>query len=151
MNLIPQCKSSDGKESTCNEGDLGSVPGLGRCPGEGKGYPLQYSDLENSIQSMGSQRIGHHRVTFTFTFSFVCLLPWITVVQWPVIQCQKTTVSYMFPSFPVTYSRATVIKNCKCLGSILGSSDSRWDPDTCILKKIHKNDSAMQFPSCLWQ
>ena len=38
-----------GKESTCNEGDLGSIPGLGRSPGEGKGYPLQYSDLENSV------------------------------------------------------------------------------------------------------
>ena len=37
-----------GKESACNEGDLGSIPGLGRSPGEGKGYPLQYSGLENS-------------------------------------------------------------------------------------------------------
>ena len=37
-----------GKESTCNTGDLGSIPGLGRSPGEGKGYPLQYSGLENS-------------------------------------------------------------------------------------------------------
>ena len=40
---------SAGKESTCNEGDLGSIPGLGRSPGEGKGYPLQYSDLKNSM------------------------------------------------------------------------------------------------------
>ena len=40
---------SDGKESTCNAGDLGYVPGLGRSPGEGKGYPLQYSSLENSM------------------------------------------------------------------------------------------------------
>ena len=39
---------SAGKESTCNEGDLGSIPGLGRSPGEGKGYPLLYSGLENS-------------------------------------------------------------------------------------------------------
>ena len=38
---------SAGKESTCNMGDLGSIPGLGRSPGEGKGYPLQYSGLEN--------------------------------------------------------------------------------------------------------
>ena len=38
---------SAGKESACNAGDLGSVPGLGRSPGEGKGYPLQYSGLEN--------------------------------------------------------------------------------------------------------
>ena len=40
---------STGKESTCNVGDLGSIPGLGRSPGEGNGYPLQYSGLENSI------------------------------------------------------------------------------------------------------
>ena len=40
---------SDGKESACKEGDLGSIPGLGRSPGEGNGYPLQYFDLENSM------------------------------------------------------------------------------------------------------
>ena len=40
---------SAGKEPTCNAGDLGSIPGLGRSPGEGKGYPLQYSGLENSM------------------------------------------------------------------------------------------------------
>ena len=39
---------SAGKESACNVGDLRSIPGLGRPPGEGKGYPLQYSGLENS-------------------------------------------------------------------------------------------------------
>ena len=37
----------DGKESACNAGDLGSIPGLGRSPGEGIVYPLQYSGLEN--------------------------------------------------------------------------------------------------------
>ena len=41
--------SSAGKEFACNVGDLGSIPGLGRCAGEGKGYPLQYSGLENSM------------------------------------------------------------------------------------------------------
>ena len=40
---------SAGKESVCNVGDLGSVPGLGRSLEEGKGYPLQYSGLENSM------------------------------------------------------------------------------------------------------
>ena len=40
---------SYGKESACTMGDLGLIPGLGRSPGEGKGYPLQYSDLENSM------------------------------------------------------------------------------------------------------
>ena len=41
--------SSAGKESACNVGDVGSVPGLGRTPGEGKGYLLQYPGLENSM------------------------------------------------------------------------------------------------------
>ena len=40
---------SDGKESACNAGDAGSIPGLGRSPGEGNGYPLQYSCLENPM------------------------------------------------------------------------------------------------------
>ena len=40
---------SDGKVSVYNAGDLGSSPGLGRPPGEGKGYPLQYAGLENSM------------------------------------------------------------------------------------------------------
>ena len=43
---------SAGKESACNAGDLGSLPVLGRSPGEGKGYPLQYSGLENSMDCM---------------------------------------------------------------------------------------------------
>ena len=41
--------SSDGKESTCNAGDLDSIPGLGRSPGEGSGNPLQYSCRENAM------------------------------------------------------------------------------------------------------
>ena len=40
---------SAGEESACNVEDLGLIPGLGRSPGEGKGYPLQYSGLENSV------------------------------------------------------------------------------------------------------
>ena len=40
---------SAGKESACNVRDLGLISGLGRSPGEGKGYPLQYSGLENAI------------------------------------------------------------------------------------------------------
>ena len=40
---------SDGKESACNVGDLGLIPGSGRSPGEGNGHPLQYSCLENPM------------------------------------------------------------------------------------------------------
>ena len=43
---------SAGKESACNVRDLGLIPGLGRSPGEGKGYPLQYFGLENSMHSI---------------------------------------------------------------------------------------------------
>ena len=68
---------SDGKESTCNAGDLGSIPGFGRSPGEGNGNPLQYSCLEywqdmdrgaRGVQSMGSQRVGNNWATNTHTF-----------------------------------------------------------------------------------
>ena len=44
---------SAGKESACNVGDLGSIPGLGRSPGEGSGYPLQYSGLQNPMDCVG--------------------------------------------------------------------------------------------------
>ena len=43
---------SAGKESACNAGDLGLIPGLGKSPGEGKGYPLHYSGLKNSMDSI---------------------------------------------------------------------------------------------------
>ena len=57
---------SEGKESAYSAGDLCSIPGLGRSPGEGNGNPLQYSCLENpgrqepgGLQSLGLQRVGH--------------------------------------------------------------------------------------------
>ena len=57
---------ADGKESTCNVGALGLIPGLGRSPGEGNDNSLQYSCLENPmdggarLQSMGLQRFRHN-------------------------------------------------------------------------------------------
>ena len=53
---------SDGKESACNAGDLGSVPGLERSPGEGNGNPLQYSCLEN-LMDRGAQWATVHGVS----------------------------------------------------------------------------------------
>ena len=62
--------SSVGKESACNVGDLGSLPGSGRSPGEGNGNPLQYSCLENPMNRgawratvHGVARIGHALAT----------------------------------------------------------------------------------------
>ena len=51
--------SSDSKESACNAGDLGSIPGSGRCPGEGNGIPLQYSCLENPMDGGAWQATVH--------------------------------------------------------------------------------------------
>ena len=57
---------SNGKESTCNAGDLGLIPGLGRSPGGGHGSPLHYSCLENSIDR-GTWQATVHGVTASWT------------------------------------------------------------------------------------
>ena len=63
---------SAGKESACNAGDLGSIPGLGRSSGEGKGYPLQYSGLETSMgcivrgDTKNQTRLGDFHVHFHY-------------------------------------------------------------------------------------
>ena len=74
---------SAGKQSTCNAGDLGLILGLGRSPGEGIGYPLQYSGLENSMDSVvhgltkSQTRLSNcHYLSedfFTFHSSTACL------------------------------------------------------------------------------
>ena len=62
---------SDGKESACNEGDLGLIPGLGRSPGGGKGSPLQSSGLENStdciVHGITKSRTQLNNFHFYFT------------------------------------------------------------------------------------
>ena len=65
---------SAGKESACNVGDLGLIPGLGRSPGEENGYPLQYSDLENFMNCI-VHRVAKSRTRlrdFHFHFSCMC-------------------------------------------------------------------------------
>ena len=57
---------SDGKESACNVGDPGSIPGSGRSPGEVNGYPLQYSCLENPMDR-GVWRATVYRVANSWT------------------------------------------------------------------------------------
>ena len=64
MQLWAASQVVQGKESACQAGEVGSIPGLGTSPGEGNGDPLQYSCLENPmdysrLQSMVSQRVGH--------------------------------------------------------------------------------------------
>ena len=73
--------SSAGKESACNAGNLGSILGLGRCPGEGNGNPLQYSCLENPMAREawratvhGVARVRHNWGTNTLT--------WTSSISW---------------------------------------------------------------------
>ena len=66
---------SAGKESACNVEDLGSISGLGRSPGEGKGYPLQYSDLENSVDCIAHyNKCLKDRIQVLCLFLFSCVL-----------------------------------------------------------------------------
>ena len=57
LDILP--RGSYGKASACNAGDLGSIPGLERSPGEGNGYPLQYSCLKNSMDQGAWGPQGH--------------------------------------------------------------------------------------------
>ena len=67
--------SSDGKESACNAGHLGSIPGLGRSPGEGHGNPIQYSSLENPMErSLADNRPRGHKESDTTDRLTVSLL-----------------------------------------------------------------------------
>ena len=60
-----------------NVGDLGSTPGLGRSPGEGKGYPLQYSGLENSVDCIVHGVTKSRTGLSDFPFHFVCISSWL--------------------------------------------------------------------------
>ena len=72
-----------GKESACNTGDLGSIPGLGRSPGGGNGYPTPVflpgespqTEEPGRLQSMGSQRIRHNLNDFHFTSRYKLSVP----------------------------------------------------------------------------
>ena len=109
--LVFPCGSA-GKKSACNVGDLGSVPGLGRYPEEGKGYPLQYFDLENSIDYIVHE-VAESDTTEPLLLSdiakFFCLknfLKWILhkyvqyqneteIKEWLIIVIQKKSKSQL--------------------------------------------------------
>ena len=69
---------SAGKESTCNAGDLGSIPGLGGSPGEGKSYPLQYFGLYSSWGGKGSDTAERLSLSASLTM-LKPLTVWVTI------------------------------------------------------------------------
>ena len=79
---------SAGKESACNVDDLGSIPRLGRSPGEGKGYPIQYSGLEDSMDCI------IHGVTKSWTrlndFHFPSLQIMVEIMKTMVIFFERS-------------------------------------------------------------
>jgi len=90
---------SAGKESTCNAGDLGLIPELGRSPGEGKGYPLPYSGLENSMDCIvpGVTKSRTRLSNFHFNdFSKSDLTDWLldSIVGWLSLCFNLTAIEY---------------------------------------------------------
>ena len=86
---------SDGKESSCSAEDLGSIPGLGRCPGEGNSYPLQYSGLENPMDR-GAWWTAAHQSPLSFIIS-QSLLRFMSI--------KLVTLSHpLLPPFPFAFN-----------------------------------------------
>ena len=75
---------SEVKASACNVGDQGSIPGLGRSPGEGKGHPLQYSGLENSMACTACGLAKSQTPLSGFYFHF-CFNYWFCIFTLPLL------------------------------------------------------------------
>ena len=115
---------SAGKESTCNAGDLGLIPGLGRSLGEGKGYPLQYSGLDNSMDCivLGGRKeldmtkqlslIIEHLASWGWGIA-LCMIPYHSASQ---IICEppQTTVFVHISSELVTRKKMEFCLDCYC-------------------------------------
>ena len=95
---------SAGKEFPCNAGDLGSIPGLGRSPGEGNSYSLQYSGLENSTDR-GDLQVIVHGVTKIWTWlSLFTFRKGQNVVVWCLIIVDTKNLS-TFPYLDLMFLR----------------------------------------------
>ena len=89
---------SVGKESACNSGDPGLIPGSGRSPGEGKDNPFQYSCLENPLDRGAWQPIAHWATRAGHNLATKPPPP-------PLVQCLEIVISYNLSSFLFIYHR----------------------------------------------
>ena len=160
---------SAGKESTCSVGDLGSIPGLGGSPGEGKGYPIQYSDLENSMDCIihwvtnWTCPLGHDWAAFTFTF-LAPVLSRSTLLRLQVAlkgNCPKRALGCMhFPGLSCSGSGSRVLhKGRDSVGPAfcaLPRSRELRQPGAfrahyprCVVHLITSLAPAARFPGCI--
>ena len=100
---------SAGKESAHNEGDLSSIPGLGRSPGEGKGYPLQYPSLENSMDYIVHVVAKSQTQLSNFHFHFPCF--WMEDLDWKEEKSCNLVLKYKHfkTLFSLCYSQANLL------------------------------------------
>ena len=83
--------SSVGKESSCNAGDPSSIPGLGRSAGEGIGYPLQYSGLENSMDCI-VYGIANTNTPHACMYVYMCVCVYIYTHIYIVYKCVRVYI-----------------------------------------------------------
>ena len=142
---------SAGKESACNAGDLGSVPGLGRSPGEGKGYPLQYSGLENSMGCV-VYGVGHDWMTFTFFFTFHrCIYRSRYVVSYSqeykledFVEIASSSMSLRLVLWNSVEMKDISKKKNFCRHIFLNEWFQMWPNELCSLRGIQRSSNSHQ-------
>ena len=100
---------SASKESACNVGDLGLIPGLGRSPGKGNGYPLQYSDLENYMQSVRSYIYVYLTCMYIYIHTYILLKN--SFPLWFILEFFKTFVVF-FPKYLFIWLHWILVASC---------------------------------------
>ena len=94
--------ASDGKESSCNEGDLGSIPRLGRSPGEGNSYPRQYSGLEDSTDCIVHGVTKSQTRLSNFHFHILLICPSVLLESLKIIPLTGPTPNFHKERYPVS-------------------------------------------------
>ena len=120
---------SAGKQSACNAGDLGSIPGLGRYPGEGKGYPLQYSALENSMDCIVHGVAKSQALLSDFHFLFQRLFAFNLFTTsflsaWVIMPILKSLFIYWFVYWAIDQVPAMCWESC-----------ALWDNNQAVVLK----------------
>ena len=142
--------SSGGKESACNAGDPGSIPGLRRSPGEGNSYPLQYSGLENSMDYIvhGVAKSRTQLSDFHFSLSNVITLSESWFGTW-----ELEAILFIFFFFVADIRCFLSCNNCF---KLCGYSNDQTDKNTALKELIfcihieglwRLNEASCKFPS----